>query len=798
MDLSRFLKKVWLLVVAFTFFPLSVAALAQTEREPTQSHIVSPGDNLWKISSKYLLHGVSFPHIAKRNSGTLTNPDIIHPGDVLNIPKCETNFECKDRKNFTNQIGDSQKVRSSFGTLILRNGWKSRWKALDVTLKAVDEGNTAGGWDVSAGINREAIATLLSSVVGSRLVHTGKGLLKGTEVSIGEIALVPSLASLDALVKIQARKGPITLELMMEGAILVSRIEYDRDEENKEIARVVLRLEPLKVQPLAKIGKLSVKANRFWSKLAPDLAKTLLNPEIFETEIVIPAEFAIKTGINEVRSTETGHDAVLTYQVSMEKVELKSAVSYAAPVYSGNAIWLMGKLRTEDASDIIPDAVPRVNEVELRLAVQEQYELLQTKLSPELVAFGTADKIPRLTLRVQDRLFEDLTGKLASLTPQQRRLSFNLTRSTGHLTLEKWRDKILGEGGIKTYVRNCEGCAQATVNLGELSINRKNGTLGLSLPVNASGSLAVGLHIDPLVGGGVGTSVGIDVNTRNTQILDINATPLLINDAQRRGSAVLVWKAACRKLDITALTDGKVKVGGFSTNVTKIGARIKVPMQPDVLEPILLFNAKLELILFPKPNPVGKSRRARDWRIVSSNVGATITLTPRQFVTNSTAFYVDADLQVDATPRPKDDLSGEASVPIVEQLKNEYMSQRSQVAAATQAAIKAHARKSTCDTKLEIAVLVGDFEFGPNHELIKFLKNAWSDLKNGPGPNNEVVKFLHNIGINRDVQKKFGHELSLNKAGEWLKNPGDSLKRGEPGRLLDNLKNGVEKVLPKF
>ncbi|POF30510.1 LysM peptidoglycan-binding domain-containing protein [Roseibium marinum] len=759
MHSSDFFRKMLLTFIAISLIQATFTSFARSAETANQEHKVGFGENLWKLSEKYLLHGVSFPHLAKKNSNVVTHPDLIFPGDVLNIPKCETNFECRDRKNFAAQAGDMQKARSSFGTLIVENGWKTRWKALDVTRKALDHGNATGGWDVSAGINRKAIATLLSTVVGSKLVNRGNGFLSGTEVTVDDIALVPSLASLDALVKITAQKGPLTLNLLMEGAVLVSRIEYASDKKGKEIARIHFLLEPIRVQPIAKLGRLSVSANRFWSRLAPDLARTLLEPEVFETSVDLPAEFTIETGIDSKREEKkTGKDAVLTYSVSAPKTKLRSPIAYTAPIYSGNAIWLMGKLRKEDAKDIEPDSPPKVSQVELRLAVQEQYERLQENLPAELIAFGVDDEEPKIAARLQNRLIADLTGQLATLTPEQREVSFKLISYQGDLSREDWSIDGVARGGARTYIE-CATCAWATVKMGKPSFQQEIGRVGFNLPVSAVGKLALGIHIDPLIGGGAGTSVGFDVNTGATKVAKVNAEPLIIKDAEGRPSAVLKWNATCENLDLVALSDGKLKFREGWISAPKVGVRIKAPIGPEVLEPILLYDAKPNLLLFPKPQPSGNSRWSRDWWVVTRNVGATTTLFPRVFSVRPDSIFASADLQIQVTPRPMDDFSGDQSQMIANQLIERTNSQRDQIDAVTKDAIKAHARQTGCDTNLEIAVRIGDFEFGPNNEFVKFFRNAWNDVTKGPGPNNEVVKFLNAVGIDRKAQAQFASEL---------------------------------------
>lgn len=53
----------------------------------------------------------------------------------------------------------------------------------------------------------------------------------------------------------------------------------------------------------------------------------------------------------------------------------------------------------------------------------------------------------------------------------------------------------------------------------------------------------------------------------------------------------------------------------------------------------------------------------------------------------------------------------------------------------------------------KILVYTGPLEWGPNNDLVLFLKNTYNDLFKGPGPNNEFVKGLNDLGRAFDKSK---------------------------------------------
>ncbi|HEU5471972.1 MAG TPA: Gmad2 immunoglobulin-like domain-containing protein [Actinophytocola sp.] len=50
-------------------------------------HVVAPGETLWDLSVRYYGSGNHFDRLVAANPLTITNPDVIHPGDTLRVPR---------------------------------------------------------------------------------------------------------------------------------------------------------------------------------------------------------------------------------------------------------------------------------------------------------------------------------------------------------------------------------------------------------------------------------------------------------------------------------------------------------------------------------------------------------------------------------------------------------------------------------------------------------------------------------------------------------------------------------------
>ncbi len=113
-------------ILIFNYFSKSKASLGpaqQTEREqdisPSQlpgKYTVKDGDTLFTIADKYYQNGYKYTEIAKTNN--LTNPDQIETGQVLEIPKLETQpqTEASPEPTVSPKLSDQTTAAETLGT----------------------------------------------------------------------------------------------------------------------------------------------------------------------------------------------------------------------------------------------------------------------------------------------------------------------------------------------------------------------------------------------------------------------------------------------------------------------------------------------------------------------------------------------------------------------------------------------------------------------------------------------------------------------------------------------------------
>ena len=115
------MKKMFMLFAATMLLSVSVSAAGLT-------HTVVRGDTMWKVASKY---EVGTKEVIDANR-QIEDPDLIYPGDILNIPKLSASVSNKESQ----VIALVNEIRAQNGLSPLRENWQlsrvARYKSQDM------------------------------------------------------------------------------------------------------------------------------------------------------------------------------------------------------------------------------------------------------------------------------------------------------------------------------------------------------------------------------------------------------------------------------------------------------------------------------------------------------------------------------------------------------------------------------------------------------------------------------------------------------------------------------------------
>lgn len=640
-------------------------------------------------------------------------------------------------------------------SLVLKDRLAARWQALKLTEAALGEGAMPEAWHAGVFLSAGLIRRALDQVAGFQLENrAGTGALAGTKVTLDRIVLTPRTGQLAAEVALTAVSERSGLALNLTGAANVHFAGMSTAADGASLARFGIEL--LDLQPAVRFGTFEWKLQDFWGALAADLAVLLARPDFFEVAIPLSDRVAASLGFDFTR-TEQINDVggTVTYRATMPESIIEERLTFSAPVAMTEGVWLLGRRSQDGQATIRAPAVPdvAVNTLATEIAA------LEAKVGAALS--GKAPAGQDLQLFAGRDAFLAIANRIAGLPADKRQVTIQTITRTGRLAEANWRDDLLGRGGAFAEL-NGDRAGSAVIGFSPPRASWDNGVLRLALDASARANASIHVHVDPLIGGGVGTTLGIEGSGGGR--LAARATPRLY-EHQGGKVAALDMRLECGELGIDVATDGRLKADFGWMSVPRLGARVRMPVGRDPLAPMLLLDARPHFVRMPEIDPDGAGPwtgafRHRAIRIVASpslvvsdgagiRVGATVTLEPIVIATGTSALEA-------AEGKVRD----EATV-IARRTK-----------AALDAMQDAARAEINCQSKPKVEILLGNFAFGPNNEIVRFF------VALGKLPQAAL-----------DEARRLGGELSADKVRQWLANPEDSFRRSEVGRQLDRLQH---------
>ena len=362
------------------------------------------------------------------------------------------------------------------------------------------------------------------------------------------------------------------------------------------------------------------------------------------------------------------------------------------------------------------------------------------------------------------KLTDQLAGALAGFN-----ISIQGKSISGRLFDKKWRDDILGEGGFFAEIQDASRIqGQADLAKPSVVLEPERGPT-LSLPVSASFSAPVHVHFDPLIGGGIGTVIGMQGSAGTTLRAWFATTRFPF---EGRTIAVAGPVMSCALLDIDARTDGRLKIGDGVATVPQIGAKVGVLVGSNPLAPSLIAGTPISMTILP---PDKQAERSSARLSVVDGLFASFSLNDFSAQLGAEGYRIASSFDVALGNEPFPPPSPED----VERLRKAAIDQWN----ATM--------RQPCPDLPAIRIEVGDLEIGPNGEILKFLKNAWNDITKGPGKNNEVVKLLGRIqaaaGSYDEATKKAANDVGAMARRAFPTDSGVGHAAGEVAKSVTTL-----------
>lgn len=603
------------------------------------------------------------------------------------------------------------------------------WQGAKLAEKVQSLGAVPDAWGAGLFLSDKGLLGAMSTLKGMRIASEKDDIiLTFDDLSIRskpsfmevEIALNASSPSRNASLKARA-----VAEFVFLGDI-------QRDEQT-----AILRfgLIPIEIVPQIAWYGFDLKGG----KLASDLiAGELLAGMIGGTpiEIPVPNGFSAELGGERTGTVPINKDlgSKLTYSLTVPPLKLAGSLQAVSPLFLQGGLWLLASEKPVDGLSALPDPAGRSRET----LVRETKEL-QLKLQNISPPAGDA------VIWIGSNLLLSAVNRIAGLSSDKRRVAFRSTKVEGRIAEKKWSDDVLGDGGtFAEFVDNNSVAGSAFVS-GLTPKWVANVGLDLEAQLDAHAEAKVHVHVDPLIGGGVGTSVGLVGDAS----AGLGGTMAFTADVVE-GARVLVArpKGRCGSLTIALATDGKAKTDFGWMTVPSIGMIRHQPVDLSVVAPTAILDD------FPR----SISGRDTDGKV------RVVDLKTRKVTVAPAWQYINAKISVVDTKAMKAGWLVGAQIEITPsqtQIDAAVLEkQRDKLHAAL-----AQPGPSSCADDGSTEITLGDLKFGPNNEIVKFLVG--------------VGKFT------KEMAERIGHEVSTEKLKGWVSDPAGSFAKSDPGKAAN-------------
>jgi len=624
--------------------------------------------------------------------------------------------------------------------LTLKNRLAAEWQSLDATDRALAGRTALSAWSGGVFLGSQTMATILNTVVGSKVEYIPeKGWLTGTTVTVNSLEFKPMLGHAIAQVGLVARKGDLEIGLDLLGSLSYLGAARTASSDGDPRVLVTFRIDPLELKPSARFGPLQVSLNEFWNALLPDLAVAFSDPKVFNVPVVLQDTFKLKLSLDEsskdVVNKKTG--ATISYTTKLTGATLEERISYAAPVFRPEGIWLLARRSEGGQDEVLPRPAP--TETELPGLVETLRARVANQTSTLTGDARTA------SVWVSSSVLTSLVNRLGEIPDQDRKVTIQTTDRSGRLAEDKWRDDLLGEGGVYAELAGPAG-ASATLQLGKPNVTWGPTNVRFTMPATAKMKASMHFHFDPLIGGGVGTTIGMEGEGGGA--IEATAEPIVLSDPSGLRVAALDTRLACGNLEAVTTTDGVLKIDLGWIKVPKVGAKVKLPLGRSQFGALKLWDNGPVFVPTPSVDPrvdeedLGKRQaliKKNSWAFIPKSGGIKAKIVPESIVMDASGMRatVSFALETLALGFSKDDQASARKV---------IAAEANEIAKRSADLLSERRPAKECNGEIEVEVLLGPIEIGSQNEIVKFARNAWSDLTKGPGPNNDLRKAVEAAG----------------------------------------------------
>ena len=467
---------------------------------------------------------------------------------------------------------------------------------------------------------------------------------------------------------------------------------------------------------------------------------TLALKDHLRLDIPVPPVFAVDTGLEDTRpedfhSLKTENEGEVKLAFKLKGGVVGTDVKYVSGLFVPAGLWLT---LSQTSHVILPSPPPSAQ-------LRDLLTNYESSAPKSVGVFLKGEAAAKILNDVAKTLKDDELRTLRAFAVDHK----------GDLLYKKWRDNTLGEGGTKVSLERNYSLNEspndgpdADLKIGldkEKPVQWTKDGLSVSLSYVASVRAPLHVHVDPLISGGMGTSVGCVGGGKGKMSGIIQLETISAKDGTRALAVRPVLGLG--EIPIELKTNGKFKVGevklkalggwtkipGFEISVPRFAVKMTLPIGPQTLPAFSLLDNAPRRIKISDPKPIQKGpllRLPTELRY--------LVIVPEKAVTDLVGTRVTCRLSVTA-------MTQDQARAKTQMIKDALKSQQ-----------RIRLPKSG-----NITVVLGDLEFGKNNDFGKILAAVFEGLDKVAAAAKEAGK-----KVEEEVSRA-GRELE--KAGQQIK-----------------------------
>ncbi|MDX8501801.1 hypothetical protein RFM99_25725 [Mesorhizobium sp. VK4C] len=623
-----------------------------------------------------------------------------------------------------------------------RDRAKLEWLAAILADRVQAVGTVPDKWAAGFFLSNKSLSVVTGALKGTTVrsqnddvTITFDDLTIQSQSTFVEVAVALSAASPSRNVTLKARA---VAELVFAGT----------KQTDPQTASLQFRLVPIEIVPEIGWYGLDWRGGKFASDL---ISSNLLASMIDSAPIMLPIQNGMSVDLGEERNgtipINKDLGSTLTYSLTIPNIRLAGSLPAMLPLFLKNGLWLLASETPIEGSDASPNA-DGISAQDLTRQTSEIRARIDAVSTPASDA----------AVWISSQLLLSALGRVATLPLAERRLSFRSTKIDGQIAKKDWSDDILGKGGAFAEFVDDNSLKGAAV-LARLAPSWEPGKgIHIETSIDVDADAKVHVHVDPLIGGGVGTTMGLVGKASAKLSVGVTFTIDKVDNIH-----VLVARpvGSCRSVKIDLRTDGTAKTDFGWTKVPSVGIVREQPVDLGIIAPISIFDDLPRTVdsrdKDGQPLTVATKDRVLTVEPAWRYLNATIEITKSEATT--TGWLLAANSSMTPANAPVDTL--------------DVTNRRAKIKDTV-----SKPGKSTCTSEGSTAVTLGNLEFGPNNELVKFFVSVGK--------------------LTQQMADRIGNEVNQQKLKEWVNDPAGSFARSDPGKIAKGATGIVTKPVEDF